>query len=405
LNYLLDLVERTRTDDAEPLNYGAIKLLLVFNEQYMLHTPSHPTQSGSTLIYTGNPLLSVLTDRLGSSATFGESLIFMLNRAGKNFFTTSNDLYRSPAEFVCGSLATILSLITYHFNCVEEKALQLLILKVLYLLFTSSCLYEFFYTNDLHVLVDIVIRELWDLPEEAESLRHAYLRVLGPLLTNTQLKRATYKRAEIVRLLRDLGGGDLDSTLRKQLQEQHLREQLLEQQRALGAKFTYWDRECSSSPLMRWASDRSSCSSPSLSAEVEKRAARQSKLSKVECSSSSDSLKVPGQDEAAESLRQHLEHQKELASSSTDEGLLHIDVPTMVFKPNREPEYNNISRSSQRAASPTTQRLVERVLREWLDNGMKNGAGTTGVGLSVRGVTDGHSTEAADGRFVIPVAQ
>ncbi|KAG0294311.1 hypothetical protein BGZ97_005113 [Linnemannia gamsii] len=368
LNYLLDLVERTRTDDAEPLNYGAIKLLLVFNEQYMLHTPSHPTQSGSTMIYTGNPLLAVLTDRLGSSATFGESLIFMLNRA-------------------------------------EEKALQLLILKVLYLLFTSSSLYEFFYTNDLHVLVDIVIRELWDLPEEAESLRHAYLRVLGPLLTNTQLKRATYKRAEIVRLLRDLGGGDLDSTLRKQLQEQHLREQLLEQQRALGAKFTYWDRECSSSPLMRWASDRSSCSSPSLSAEVEKRAARQSKLSKVECSSSSDSLKVPGQDEAAESLRQHLEHQKELASSSTDEGLLHIDVPTMVFKPNREPEYNNISRSSQRAASPTTQRLVERVLREWLDNGMKNGAGTTGVGLSVRGVTDGHSTEAADGRFVIPVAQ
>ncbi|KAG9066923.1 hypothetical protein KI688_012835 [Linnemannia hyalina] len=368
LNYLLDLVEHTRTDDAELLNYGAIKLLLVFNEQYMLHTSSRPhnIQSGTKFAYSGNPLLTVLIDRLGRSVTFGENLIFMLNRA-------------------------------------EETALQMLILKVLYLLFTSPSLYEFFYTNDLHVLVDVVIRELWDLPEEEESLRHAYLRVMGPLLTNTQLKRATYKRAEIVRLLRELGGGDLDSTLRRQLQEQQLREQLLEQQRALGAKFTYRDRESSSSPSVRWTSDRSGCSSPALSAEVEKkRGMGRSRLSMVECSS--DSLMVPGQEEQAESLRQHLEFQQEHVSSPTDESPLQIEVPTIEFKYDRQPD-NNISRSSQRAASPTTQRLVERVLREWLDNEMKNGAGTTGHGLSVRGVTDGHPTEAAHGRIAIPVAQ
>ncbi|KAK3839926.1 MAG: hypothetical protein J3R72DRAFT_447006 [Linnemannia gamsii] len=373
LNYLLDLVEHTRTDAAEQLNYGAIKLLLVFNEQYMLNTPSRAQHnpSGAIVVYTGNPLLSVLSDRLGRSTTFGENLIFMLNRA-------------------------------------EETALQMLILKVLYLLFTSPKLYEFFYTNDLHVLVDVVIRELWDLPAEEESLRHAYLRVMGPLLTNTQLKRATYKRAEIVRLLRELGGGDLDSTLRRQLQEQQLREQLLEQQRAEGHKLTYRDRESSYSSLSRWASDRSGCSSPALSAEVEKKKATagRSKLSEVDCSS--DSLKVPGQDEAAESLRQHLEHQKELSTSSEseDENPLQILVPHVEPEPEHQRNYNStFSSSSQRAASPTTQRLVERVLREWLDNEMKNGAGTTGVGLSVRGVTDGHSTEAVDGRIAIPVAQ
>lgn len=294
----------------------------------------------------------------------------------------------------------IFSLITNHFKCVEETALQILILKVLYLLFTSPSLYEFFYTNDLHVLVDVVIRELWDLPEEEESLRHAYLRVMGPLLTNTQLNRATYKRAEIVRLLRELGGGDLDSTLRKQLQEQHHRERLLEQQRILGVKSTYKDRESSSSPLMRWASDRSGCSSPALSAEVEKKQAEgRSKLLMIECCSGSDSLKVPGQDKAAESLRQHLEYQQELASLPTDENPLRIEVPIVVFGSDRDLESNNVSNSSQRAASPTTQRLVERVLREWLDNEMKNGAGTTGVGLSVRGVTDGQSTEATDRRI------
>ncbi|KAG0370564.1 hypothetical protein BGX24_001986 [Mortierella sp. AD032] len=373
LNYLLDLVEHTRTDAAEQLNYGAIKLLLVFNEQYMLNTSSRAqhSPSGAIVMYTGNPLLSVLSDRLGRSATFGENLIFMLNRA-------------------------------------EETALQMLILKVLYLLFTSPKLYEFFYTNDLHVLVDVVIRELWDLPAEEESLRHAYLRVMGPLLTNTQLKRATYKRAEIVRLLRELGGGDLDSTLRRQLQEQQLREQLMEQQRAVGHKLTYRDRESSYSSLSRWASDRSGCSSPALSAEVEKKKATagRSKLSEVECSS--DSLKVPGQDEAAESLRQHLEHQKELCTSLEieDESPLQILVPNVEPEPEHQRNYNStFSSSSQRAASPTTQRLVERVLREWLDNEMKNGAGTTGVGLSVRGVTDGHSTEAVDGRIAIPVAQ
>ncbi|KAF9125998.1 hypothetical protein BGW39_006990 [Mortierella sp. 14UC] len=369
LNYLLDLIEHTRTDAAEQLNYGAIKLLLVFNEQYMLNTSSRApeTQTGTKMIYSGNPLLSVLSDRLGRSTTFGENLIFMLNRA-------------------------------------EETALQMLILKVLYLLFTSPKLYEFFYTNDLHVLVDVVIRELWDLPAEEESLRHAYLRVMGPLLTNTQLKRATYKRAEIVRLLRELGGGDLDSTLRKQLQGQQLQEQLLEQQRALGAKLTYRDRESSYYSLSRWVSDRSGCSSPVLSAEVEKeRVAVRSKLSMVECGA--DSLKVPGQDEAAESLRQHLEHQQELYTSSEnmDESQLQILVPNVDPEPDHQ--HNSSSSSLQRAVSPTTQRLVERVLREWLDNEMKNGAGTTGVGLSVRGVTDGHPTEAADGRIPIPVAQ
>ncbi|KAF8925674.1 hypothetical protein BGZ58_000601, partial [Dissophora ornata] len=257
LNYLLDLVEHTRTDEAELLNYSAIKLLLAFNEQYMLNmsNQAHYTQAG--------------------------------------------------AKLAC---------------------LQMLILKLLYLLFTSPSLFEFFYTNDLHVLVDVVIRELWDLPEEEESLRHAYLRVMGPLLTNTQLKHATYKRAEIVRVLRELGGGALDSTLRRQLQEQQRKEQLLEQERALCAKVTYRDRlssSSSSSALARWASDRSGCSSPVLSFEVEKKKSYmgQSRLS----NSSSSSLKVPGQDEAKEAAHYYALHQQ-LSSSPQEEGSEFIRV-------------------------------------------------------------------------------
>jgi len=92
----------------------------------------------------------------------------------------------------------------------DETSLQLLTLKLLYLLFTTPPTYEYFYTNDLHVLVDILVRNLLDLPEEASALRHTYLRVLYPLLEHTQLQYPPhYKREEIRKLLTVLGGGQI----------------------------------------------------------------------------------------------------------------------------------------------------------------------------------------------------
>lgn len=48
--------------------------------------------------------------------------------------------------------------------------MQLLVLKILYLLFTTHGTSEYFYTNDLCVLVDVFLRELVDLDEESESV-------------------------------------------------------------------------------------------------------------------------------------------------------------------------------------------------------------------------------------------
>lgn len=92
-------------------------------------------------------------------------------------------------------------------NRATETALQLLILKLLYLLFTTHATYEYFYTNDLRVLLDVIIRNLLDLPNESASLRHTYLRVLYPLLAHTQLNQPPqYKRDEILRVLAILSG-------------------------------------------------------------------------------------------------------------------------------------------------------------------------------------------------------
>lgn len=52
----------------------------------------------------------------------------------------------------------------------EDLCVSLLILKILYLLFSTASTSEYFYTNDLRVLVDVFIRELLDLPEESEGV-------------------------------------------------------------------------------------------------------------------------------------------------------------------------------------------------------------------------------------------
>lgn len=151
----------------ETLNYSLIKLILALNEQFMVAAlPSDKSDK------TRNRVLQALVARSGASKTFAENIIFMLNRADA-----------ADEEDVC---------------------MQLLVLKILYLLFTTTGTHEYFYTNDLCVLVDVFLRELANLPDESESLRHTYLRVLHPLLTNTQLRSAPYKHAQIVRTLRGL---------------------------------------------------------------------------------------------------------------------------------------------------------------------------------------------------------
>lgn len=136
------------------------------------HTnPPHPPPTSSSVAAPlTNRVIKTLSLHGGSSyKTFGENLILLLNRE-------------------------------------QETSLQLLILKLLYLLFTTPSTQEYFYTNDLRVLVDVMVRNLLDLPDDVSALRHTYLRVLYPLLSHTQLRHPPhYKRLELLRLLRMLG--------------------------------------------------------------------------------------------------------------------------------------------------------------------------------------------------------
>nr|GAT58111.1 predicted protein [Mycena chlorophos] len=172
IDFLFDLVEQTRHMQDETFNYSVIKLIVALNEQFMVASlPSEIADQTGEPSEPRNRVLRVLMRRLGSSKTFGENMIFMLNRAE-----------RTP----------------------EDLCMQLLVLKLVYLLFTNKGTSDFFYTNDLCVLVDVFLRELADLGDESESLRHTYLRVLHPLLTRTQLKDVPYKRPQIMLALEAL---------------------------------------------------------------------------------------------------------------------------------------------------------------------------------------------------------
>ncbi|KAJ9482939.1 hypothetical protein VN97_g10483 [Penicillium thymicola] len=168
---LFDIIEDLSYDVTDPYHYPVIRVLLVLNEQFMIS--AHDPVDGRPTGHLTNKVIKVLSAYGGMYKTFGENIILLINREA-------------------------------------ETSLQLLTLKLLYLIFTTPSTYEYFFTNDLHVLVDILMRNLLDLPEEASALRHTYLRVLYPLLAHTQLRNPPhYKRDGLRRLLSVLVRGQV----------------------------------------------------------------------------------------------------------------------------------------------------------------------------------------------------
>ncbi|KAK9323268.1 hypothetical protein V1517DRAFT_320742 [Lipomyces orientalis] len=168
VEYLFHAVEQNEDYDNDPYSYSVIRILLVLNEQYML-LANRIASSGKNFEQLENRVVSVLARKGSTYKTFGTNIIILLNRE-------------------------------------REPCLQLLILKMLYQLFTTQPTFEYFYTNDLRVLTDVFIRELHDLPDDSETLRHTFLRVLHPLLAHSQLRHSHYKREELIKLLKSLAG-------------------------------------------------------------------------------------------------------------------------------------------------------------------------------------------------------
>ncbi|KKY27270.1 hypothetical protein UCRPC4_g01172 [Phaeomoniella chlamydospora] len=165
---LFKIIEELSDDVNDPYHYPVIRLLLVLNEQFMV-SAHDPEPDGRPVVPLTNKVIKILSSQGSNYKTFGENIILLLNRESM-----------------------------YHGNYEEDSADRV---------FST---HEYFYTNDLRVLVDILIRNLLDLPEDASALRHTYLRVLYPLLAHTQLRHPPhYKRDEIRKLLSVLLRGQI----------------------------------------------------------------------------------------------------------------------------------------------------------------------------------------------------
>lgn len=143
-------------------------------------THSHSHRSPHTQHEEDNRVLRILMSRLCSSPTFGENLIFMLNRAGGFFWIVLLSIFWYYFSLLCHGISSLIfrscdARNIYTDRTDEDLCMQLLVLKLLYLLFTTKGTAEYFYTNDLCVLVDVFLREIVDLDEDNESVRFCLL--------------------------------------------------------------------------------------------------------------------------------------------------------------------------------------------------------------------------------------
>lgn len=152
---------KVQARDEDEVNFLEFRLLLVLNEQYMF-------QCGLKVKYEENTNLIV------------EAMIEKVQ-----YFQVFNEI------------------LILNFNREMDRVDQILMLKFLYTVFSNPATNSMVYLNDLKVIVDIIIRQLFNLQiGKAEYLVNIYLRVLYCILTETDLKNNSYKRDELVEVLK-----------------------------------------------------------------------------------------------------------------------------------------------------------------------------------------------------------
>ncbi|KAJ3216354.1 hypothetical protein HDU67_009622 [Dinochytrium kinnereticum] len=158
---LLDKMEVTdiNEESEEELN-ALVRLMLAFNDQYVLKNHAR------TVI--ANPVISALSSRLHLGKKIGETVILIFNRA-------------------------------------DDASVQKLLIRFLRIIFTSPETADFFYTNDLQVILDVILRESRAVAEEDEELQQGYLSILPPLLKNAGQR--SYKHKDVLNLLMELRRG------------------------------------------------------------------------------------------------------------------------------------------------------------------------------------------------------
>lgn len=181
--FLLESI-RGLTKAEDEYNFYKFKIVVILNEQYMVQF--YETQGDQQSEPCENKIFTTLLQNDEMFRNFCDCLILNFNRES------------------------------------DDHVMQILILKILYLIFTTSMTCQKFYLNDLRVLIDIFNRELSNLSifDNQILLINTYLRVLYPMLLFSQLKDEKYKTRLLIEicqsLLRELEDEDSYKTLNEE---------------------------------------------------------------------------------------------------------------------------------------------------------------------------------------------
>jgi hypothetical protein len=89
----------------------------------------------------------------------------------------------------------------------ETRDKTLIVLGLLKLLFRDEGTANLIYTNDRNVIIDIILREVGDLPPGADDRRAAFISVLHGLLLNSDwYNKGAYKRKMLHKLCKSVAG-------------------------------------------------------------------------------------------------------------------------------------------------------------------------------------------------------
>lgn len=99
-----------------------------------------------------------------------------------------------------------------NFNREMDVVDQILMMKFLYVVFSNEMTNRLVYLNDIKVIIDIIIRQLYDLQlDQYEYLVNIYLRVLHTMLVETELINHDYKKDELFQVLEYVRGNEASS--------------------------------------------------------------------------------------------------------------------------------------------------------------------------------------------------
>lgn len=176
---LCEVIETGRQDRYEDFSFAVVRLLLLFNDQY--------TRKNSATLVLENLVVTTLSRRIHRSKTLSENIVFMFNRSPAMYtqvvIASSYPPYSPATTLSPGSGSSTSTASTTNDTggsggadaAFSEAADQMSVLKFLFLIFTTESLYQFFYTNDIKVIVDVVLREVerCDDEEVTSSRREA----------------------------------------------------------------------------------------------------------------------------------------------------------------------------------------------------------------------------------------